>query len=407
MSDDILGKCTGDSSCDGNDYIYSGRTANGNLYTYQEIFQEVDSRISVLDTLPPYVENDIPYFCEHPENDEGAETFSDVLFVPQFSTCRSRKNIDTTSSMGKFNLGLPVISANMKDITGPKMAQAMYKHGGLGILHRFGSIDDTLRIYHETVALLGRDWSNYSFGVSVGVKETEMRRFDELLNFDAKIFTVDVAHGHHILVKEMIEYMRNQSKIKHKHIVIIAGNVATPVGAYDLMSWGADIIKCGIGPGSACATRRNTGAGIPQLKAIRDIRKALPDIILISDGGIRDYGDIPKALKYSDAVMIGGLIAGTSETPGHVYQNPEGKFYKVYGGSASGENKTSNGQENTFVEGTVKPVPFKGKVKYILRNIKENLQSSMSYSGANDMGEFRKKSIMVKIGSGGKSESKL
>lgn len=336
------------------------------------------------------------------------QTFNDVMFYPQYSE-ELRGNISVQTDMGDFKLDLPLISANMKDITGPKMAAKMGSMGGLGVLHRFGSIEDNVNDVYETLKLMRLNPPNrnsrYWFGVSVGVKEYEKERFLALYNLDLiDIYVVDVAHGHHVLVKNMIKYMRD---IAGDSIYIIAGNIATPEAAKDLISWGASAIKVGIGPGAACMTRRNTGVGVPQLKAIREIRQSVPDCYMISDGGIKYTGDIPKALKYADSVMVGSLISGTSETPGFVYENENEEHYKVYGGSASGERKVQNGGNHSFVEGVVKTVKFKGKVKYILKKCKENLQSCMSYCGSHDLDEFRKKAILVDIGSGARSESKI
>lgn len=349
---------------------------------------------------------------------ECGQTFNEVMFVPQYSEIEHRgEDIDTSTDMGKFRLNLPIVSANMKDITGTKMAAKMAMMGGLGILHRFGSgtiqerIKSSINDFVETVSILtengyyeNNNHNPFHIGVSVGVQEDDYIRFEELYGAGARLFTVDVAHGHHILVKKILSHMRMFAGDK---ICIIAGNVATVEGAEDLYTWGADIIKVGIGPGAVCITRKNTGVGVPQLKAIRNINREMPHIPIISDGGIKDYGDIPKALKYANAVMVGSLIAGTSETPGHVYQNDQGEYYKVYGGSASGERKVENGGSNAFVEGVVKIVPFKGKVKYILRKAQDSIQSSMSYSGAENMEIFRKKSILADISSGARQESKI
>ena len=352
-------------------------------------------------------------------------TFSDVLLEPQYSEIMSRSDVDLTSDMGKFTLALPVISANMKDITGPKMSTAMFSEGGMGILHRFvkeeesskyGYVEDlqsaASMIYDINKKL---DWTNRfsRVGVSVGVQDSDYIRFEKLCEAGAKIFCVDVAHGHHILVKNMIKYMResayygNQHNGRNDDLCIIAGNVATVKGASDLIEWGADIIKVGIGPGGVCMTRKNTGIGVPQLHALKAIREANPDIKMIADGGIQSTGDIAKALVHANAVMVGSFIAGTSETPGHVYETPDGQYYKVYGGSASGERKVQNGQSNKHVEGVVKMIPFRGKVKYRLRTIKENLQSAFSYTGANNLKEFQERAVLNEISGGGKAESKL
>jgi len=158
---------------------------------------------------------------------------------------------------------------------------------------------------------------------------------------------------------------------------------------------------------SHCTTRYATGAGYPQLAALEKIYKQkLSQRIspsIIADGGLKYVGDIAKALKYADMVMVGSMIAGTTETPGNVYKGPDGIFYKVYGGSASGENKG----ENKFVEGVTKSVPFKGKVKYILKEIKEGLQSACSYVGAQNLKEFKEKCEFVSISSGANKESKF
>ena len=350
-------------------------------------------------------------------------TFSDVMFKPRYSKIRSRSNVELESDMKGFGLRVPVISSNMRDITGPKMVLAMAEAGGLGILHRFGSVDDSVRDYKQACKLLYEEYYMpqkiskkgvqeiiaRGIGVSIGVKKIDRQRFNRLFDAGARIFCIDVAHGHHILVKEMIQWIRKNESL-HKQwqkVYIIAGNVATPEGATDLIAWGANCVKVGIGPGEVCVTRKNTGAGVPQLSALQTIREACPDIIMIADGGIKSTGDIAKALKYANAVMIGNFIAGTSETPGNVYQNAEEQFYKTYGGSASGERKVSNGQEHAFVEGVIKTVPFRGHVRYILRKIRENLQSSFSYSGVDNLKDFQRYAELIEISGGGQRESKI
>ena len=158
---------------------------------------------------------------------------------------------------------------------------------------------------------------------------------------------------------------------------------------------------------SVCRTRFNTGVGVPQLYALEQVFLASQDekkpISIIADGGIGHVGDIAKALVYADAVMLGSMIAGTAETPGPVFRNEENEFYKVYGGSASGENKG----ENRFVEGVIKIVKFKGKVKYILREIEHGLQSAFSYVGARNLADFQSNAKLQVISSGAQKESKL
>lgn len=339
---------------------------------------------------------------------ETAITFSDVLIVPQYSEVLSRVHVDITSDMGPFKLRVPIISANMKDITGAKMAYELSKLGALGILHRFMPIEENVNAFYD--CMIDEDNNPYSVGVSVGVKEEEKERFLALKKAGAKIFCVDVAHGDHILVKNMLTFIRENSDRKDTYV--IAGNIATKESAINLIEWGTDCLKCGIGPGAACMTRANAGVGVPQLTALKEIKemlieKNLTHIKLISDGGIKNTGDIAKALAYADAVMVGSILSGTSETPGAVFQNPEGQFYKTYGGSASGENKVKSGNANRFVEGVVKTVPFKGHVKYIIRKIEDGVRSAFSYSDAKNLKEFQENVILRMISGGGKSESKI
>lgn len=326
-------------------------------------------------------------------------TFSDVLIKPKFSDIASRSDVDTGTVIGGIKLELPVFSANMKTITGFKMAKELAKYGAIGALHRFNTIEEAVEEFKAT--------GNDQCVVSVGVKEEGFSRFVALYEAGARLFCIDVAHGHHVHVKNILSEINKSFLVSEKDFKIIAGNVATQEGALDLIDWGANIVKVGIGPSKVCHTRTNTGVGVPQLSALEEIHKAFADRNLepdfIADGGITSVGDICKALKFSKAVMIGGMLSGTSETPGHVFKREDGSRYKTYMGSASGENKNNN----LFVEGTVKTVPFNGKVKYILREIKQGLQSSCSYVGARNLQEFRSKCEFIHISSGSRSESKF
>jgi IMP dehydrogenase len=328
-------------------------------------------------------------------------TFSDVLISPQYSDIKSRKEVDLTSDFGAFNISLPICSANMKSITGVEMAKAMSLDGGLGILHRFNDIPTAVSEFKESLGLA----NNKNIGVSIGVQNSDKERFSALYENGARIFTIDVAHGHSILVKEMIQWIKSQNL---KDVYIIAGNIATGEGAIALSDWGANAVKVGIGPGAACTTRKNTGVGVPQLFALKNVRDAIGSKFpIIADGGITTVGCIAKALKYSNAVMLGSFISGTTETPGKVFRDERDQYYKVYSGSASGENKDGNGQPTDFIEGISTKVPFRGHVKYILKEIRDGLRSAFSYVGARTLEEFQENCYFIEISSGGKAESKL
>jgi len=276
------------------------------------------------------------------------------------------------------------------------MALEMGERGAWGILHRFNTIEEAVEDYELAKPQMA--------GVSIGVNGDSKERFQELYNAGARHFCIDVAHGHHISVKEMIEYVKSQ----YSDIYIIAGNIATPDGARALVEWGANAIKIGIGPGFLCQTRTNTGVGVPQLGALEEIYNWTDDrVALIADGGIKTVGDIAKALKFADMVMLGSFFAGCMETPGNVYKRPDGSRYKVIGGSASASNKTVTGNRPEFVEGVTQEVPLGDHVKFLLKEIQEGLQSACSYVGAHNLQEFKQLCEFIHIGSDGKEESKF
>ena len=356
-----------------------------------------------------------------------AYTFSDVLIKPKYSDIESRKEVDVSSrfttieSKFSFKLSLPIISTPMKTITGSKMAIEMRENGGLGILHRFCSVNEAVEelsivMSHKKLYQDAQNAEDVNMcGVSIGVQEEDKERFDRLHECGARIFCIDIANGYCKKMQEMIEWIQSKNLwidgYNLKRVHIIAGNVATSEGARFLADLGVDSIRCGIGPGRACMTRRNTGVGVPALYALQTIYEELeyanPRPRIIADGGIKYVGDITKALKYSDAVMVGSFIAGTSETPGNVFKDENGQFYKVYMGSASGENKTSSGKANEFVEGIAMKVPFKGHVKHILREVNDGIKSAFSYTNSRTLEEFHKNCEFIEITNGGKEESKI
>lgn len=335
-----------------------------------------------------------------------AYTYSDVLIKPKLSHIVSRSKIDLSAKLHNIKLGLPVISSNMKSITGAKMAKTLSAHGALGILHRFNTVEQGVKEFTDVFSSSGSQ-----VGVSIGVKDQDKQRFEQLYLAGARIFCIDVAHGHHILVKNMLKWINDQmflwDRSNRANLTIITGNIATPEAYSDLIQWGSDVIKVGIGPSPVCRTRYNTGVGIPQLYALETIhRQSLTEqnpVPIIADGGISHVGDIAKALRYADAVMLGSMLSGTSEAPGQVFRDPKGEFYKVYGGSASGENK----EENRFIEGVMSTVKFKGKVKYILKEIQEGLQSALSYVGVDNLQDYQNECEFVYLSTGSQAESKI
>jgi IMP dehydrogenase len=242
---------------------------------------------------------------------------------------------------------------------------------------------------------------------SVGVTGDYLERSQELINNGCNVLLIDVAHGHHKLVGEAIEKI----KTRLSTIEVVAGSVATGEACEYLCEKGADAIRVGIGNGSLCETRIRTGAGIPQVTALIDC-VSIADTYstpIIADGGVRTVGDVCKGLACgADTIMLGSLLSGTKETPGTIEKIgkwPNEQLHKKYRGSASLDSKKSRGH-NKNVEGNHKVIPYKGKVKRIINDIREGLRSSFSYVGANNLSEFHSKIELIEVTRAGNIEGK-
>lgn len=323
-----------------------------------------------------------------------AYTFDDIALIPQYSELTSRLDADTSVALDTHFLRAPVISANMEKVTGPNMAVAMYKAGGIGALHRFCDIKQSV-IDYEIVRHKDAD----TF-VSVGIKKEDQKRTVALYDAGARMFIIDIAHGHCVMMMNMLKWMRDKYG---KNIYIVAGNVATSEATQDLVKWGADVVKVGVGGGSVCTTRVVTGHGVPTFTAILKCSHMAHAMgaKVIADGGIRSSGDIVKSfVAGADYVMLGSLLSGTDETPGEVYQNDDGSTYKVYRGSASYDKK------GTTKEGIITQVPTKGSVCTVIESLMGGLRSGMSYCNAANLKEISQKAKWVTQSSNGVVEGR-
>jgi IMP dehydrogenase len=208
-------------------------------------------------------------------------------------------------------------------------------------------------------------------------------------------------------VRQTLAYCKNT----YPNLPILAGNIATGDGALALVDWGADAVRVGIGGGSLCETRIRTGVGIPMVTCLMEVLEAVPDTPIIADGGMKNPGDMCKALAAgADAVMLGSVLAGSKESPGEVIsvvtEWPYETKYKRYRGSASAEAKAARGEPTDFVEGNGTLIPYKGKVKRILVDIENGMKSSFSYVGARTMDEFHRNAELVQITNAGVIEAK-
>jgi len=465
---------------------------------------------------------------------DTALTYDDVLLVPQYSEADSRRTLSIRTQLTKkITLQIPIVSANMDVVTESEMAITMAREGGIGIIHRFLSIDEQARqiqrvkkaesfivddpitmpetstvgevqrVVDETgsggililnarkqligivttrdllfedkdekpiIAIMQRkvitaphdttlkqaegllhdhrieklplvdgdghvtglvtlkdimkitqfpratkdSRGRLAVGAAVGVREKEMRRVEAMLEAGADCIVVDIAHGDSHLEIEMIKRIRHA----FPEAQIIGGNVATADGTRRLIDAGVDAVKVGVGPGSICITRIVAGSGVPQLTAVIEcVEAARPyGIPIIADGGIRQPGDLAKAMAAgASTAMIGSLLAGTDESPGLIMTR-RGHRYKASRGMASrsanidrnrreGNDLTQEEIEEYVAEGVEAAVPYRGKAREVLTQLVGGLQSGMSYSGASTLEEFTQKALFVRMTGAGLRES--
>ena len=309
--------------------------------------------------------------------------YEDIQLVPNKCIVKSRSEIDTRIKFGPMTFNIPVVPANMQTVIDEKLAVWLAQNGYFYIMHRFDE--------DERLPFVKRMHDQGLFAsISVGVKPKEHELIDELAaqNLVPEYITIDIAHGHSDTVIEMIKHIKQAMP----GVFVIAGNVGTPEGVRELENAGADATKVGIGPGKACITKLKTGFGTGgwQLAAVRLCAKAASKPI-IADGGIRNNGDIAKSVRFgASMVMIGSMFDGHEETPGEVVEQ-DGQKYKVYYGSASQYQK---GQYKN-VEGKKLLVPYRGHISDTLREMQEDLQSSISYAGGKELMALRKVDYVI------------
>ncbi len=323
-------------------------------------------------------------------------SYDDVLLVPQYSDIESRKSLSTINNLGNIKLGLPIISSPMDTVTELKMAYAMHTNGGLGIVHRYNSIEEQAKIVKDTQV------GDATVGAAIGVTGDYQERARELVNSGAQVLCVDVAHGHHSMMRDALKHLKGEYG---GDIHIMAGNVATGQGGLDLALWGADSIRVGIGGGSICSTRLVSGHGVPTFQSVIDCVDTGCPVPIIADGGMKTSGDVVKALAAgADFVMLGSMLAGTDQAPGQIFDAGD-KKYKVYRGMASSEAQVNWRGKTSTPEGISTTIPYKGDVNNILADLKGGIQSGMSYSGAKTIQELQAKAQFIQQTSAGRGES--
>jgi len=337
-----------------------------------------------------------------------AVTFDDVLIVPRYSEIESRDDVDISTELGQIKLDIPIISAPMDSVTEHLLASEMIKAGAGALIHRYNSIEEQTEEIKKCIEL-AINLSNYLIGITVGIKDTDsqIKRINSAINcFSWKwkedyisnhfMITIDIAHGDH----KKLYLLAEKIKKAFPKITLCAGNICTVDAAKRYEDAGIDIGKIGIGPGATCNTRFSTGCGYPQLDAIQKIATECK-LPFIADGGIKNSGDIVKALAAgASAVMIGSLFAACPESCAQQIQDEKGNKFKIYRGMASYSAKKDNQINDKYVEGESTLKRLSEPVKSILERLEAGIRSGLSYVGAKNIHELQSKAEFIEISQG-------
>lgn len=296
--------------------------------------------------------------------------YSDVYLVPKRTIVKSRKECDTSVQFGKYKFDMPVMASNMKSVVNIETCKFFAKHNWFYVMHRFNV--NTLDFIDE----MKKD--NFFTSISIGVNKDSYDDLKYLLdsNREPDYITLDIANAWCVKAEQMVKYVKEN----FKNTFLIVGNVATANAVEEIQTWGVDAIKAGIAGGAVCITKNKTGFHRPMVSTVSSCCE-VAKVPIIADGGVVEHGDVAKALACgATMVMAGSLFSGYDESAGDII-DLDNRMYKQYYGSASQFNKG----EYKNVEGKKMLVPYKGSMEKLLIELKEDLQSSISYAGGNDI----------------------
>ncbi|XLM19653.1 GMP reductase [Chromobacterium piscinae] len=300
--------------------------------------------------------------------------YGDVYLVPKKTMVDSRKDCDTSVQFGPRRFVMPVYPSNMKSVVSAETCEFFARQGWFYTMHRFNV--DAVAFTRDMQA------QGLFASISVGVNEDTIEQLEALkaAGLSPEYMTLDIANAWCVKAERMIKHIKQH----FPNTFLIGGNVATAEAARDLEAWGCDAIKAGIAGGRVCITKNKTGFHRPMISTVRDCVGAVT-IPVIADGGIVEHGDIAKALVCgATMIMAGSLFAGYDESAGDIVEIT-GKHYKEYFGSASQFNKGAY----VNVEGKKILVEYKGSMGKLLRELQEDLQSSVSYAGGSTLSALR------------------
>ncbi|MFA0295577.1 GMP reductase [Vibrio sp. 10N.222.46.A3] len=326
--------------------------------------------------------------------------FKDVLFRPKRSTLKSRSQVELTRDFtfkhsGRQWSGTPVIAANMDSVASFEMAAALAEHGVMTAVHKHYTVEQ----WAEFAKTADKKTLNNVF-VSTGTSEAEFEKVKKIMALSEEFvfICIDIANGYSEHLVEFVQKVRAEFPTK----VISAGNVVTGDMVEELILAGADIVKVGIGPGSVCTTRVKTGVGYPQLSAIIECGDAAHGLggMIIGDGGCSCAGDVSKAFGGgADFVMLGGMLAGHSESGGEVVEQDGKQYMKFYGmSSQSAMDKHSGGvAKYRAAEGKTVLLPYRGSVHYTISDTLGGVRSTCTYVGAAKLKELTKRTTFIRV----------
>jgi IMP dehydrogenase len=289
-------------------------------------------------------------------------------------------------------LDLPVIASPMDTVCEKDMAIAIAESGGIGIIHRFMSAKNQIKMVKDVF-----NYNDLKLPVGAALSSTFIEEHvEKLIDAGVSMLLIDTANGHS---KMAIDATVRLKSVVGDRVHIMSGNVATVEGFVALDSAGADSVRVGIGGGSMCTTRIVSGHGIPTLSSIINVREAKDkfnlNAAIVADGGIRNTGDMVKAFAAgADSVMLGSMLAGTDESPGSLHFEGDKKF-KSFRGMASKE--ANKDKDIAVAEGISTMIPYKGSVKDIIKDIKGGIGSGCSYSGVDFLHDLYKESMYIKV----------
>ncbi len=326
--------------------------------------------------------------------------FKDVMFRPKRSTLKSRSEVSLEQNFKFLHstaswTGIPIMAANMDTVGTFEMAKVLAKEKLFTAIHKHYTLEE----WNNFLKNASPDFYDY-IAVSTGTGKEDFEKIEKIISANPllKFICIDVANGYS---EHFVQFLKKTRK-QYPDKIIIAGNVVTGEMTEELLLAGADIVKVGIGPGSVCTTRVKTGVGYPQLSAIIECADAAHGLggHIISDGGCTTPGDVAKAFGAgADFVMLGGMLAGHTESGGELIEVKGEKFKQFYGmSSKTAMDKHAGGvAEYRASEGKTVQVPFKGEVIYTVLDILGGIRSTCTYVGASRLKELTKRTTFIRV----------